>query len=178
LFDRKVGLLFAGDSFLHTIFTSPNRETSATEWITTLQRYRDLDIRTMVGTHGLVYSVDPSIRRLPFVVQRKDPRRMIGDKLEFMTWAKDLVAEGERRLLPYSVIEACLFPWKRPWAWRNWFVDEGGRMFSCGEFSRTYFVRSLSRTPQSVPPRFPPFVKLVNLFRRSKAPREAERVSG
>ena len=41
-------------------------------------------------------------------------------------------------------------------------TDESGRLFSAGEFSRTFFVRSLSRTPDRVPARFPPFVRLVD----------------
>jgi hydroxyacylglutathione hydrolase len=94
-------------------------------------------------------------------------RQLIGDKLAFMRWAQDVVSEGERRKLPYSVIEACLFPWQRRWAWQTWFTDEGGRLFSAGEFSRTYFVRSLSRTPERVPPRFPPFARLVDRLRGS-----------
>ena len=165
LFDRELGVLFAGDSFLHTIFTAPNREVSAAEWNRTLEDYLQLDIRTMVGTHGLVYTADERICPIPFVVQRRDPRQMIVEKLEFMRWARDVVAEGERRNLPYSVIEACLFPWQRWWAWQTWFTDEGGRLFSAGEFSRTYFVRSLSETPEKVPARFPPFARLVNRLR-------------
>ena len=165
LFDRELGILFAGDSFLHTVFTAPNREVSAAEWNRTLEDYLQLDIRTMVGTHGLVYTADEGIPPVPFVVQRRDPRQMIADKLAFMKWAQDVVAEGELRNLPYSVIEACLFPWQRWWAWQTWFTDEGGRLFSAGEFSRTYFVRSLSRTPEEVPARFPPFARLVNRFR-------------
>jgi glyoxylase-like metal-dependent hydrolase (beta-lactamase superfamily II) len=165
LFDRDLGILFAGDSFLHTIFTAPNREASAAERIRTLEDYLQLDIRTMVGTHGLVYTADERIAPMRFVVQRRDPRQMISDKLDFMKWAQDVVAEGERRNLPYSVIEACLFPWQRRWAWQTWFTDEGGRLFSAGEFSRTYFVRSLSRTPEKVPARFPPFARLVNRLR-------------
>jgi len=174
LFDREDGILFAGDSFLHTIFTAPNEEVSAAEWNRTLEDYLQLDIRTMVGTHGLVYSSDQRISRIPFVVQRRDPREMIRAKLEFMRWARDVVAEGERRGLPYSVIEACLFPWQRSWAWQTWFADEGGRLFSAGEFSRTYFVRSLSETPERVPARFPPLARLANRFRR----RPRERVPG
>ena len=166
LFDRDLGILFAGDSFLHTIFTAPNREVSAAEWTRTLEEYLELDIRTMVGTHGLVYTSDDRISAMPFVVQRKDPRHMIADKLGFMKWARDVVAEGERRNLPYSVIEACLFPWMRWWAWQTWFTDEGGRLFSAGEFSRTYFVRSLSRTPERVPARFPPLARLVKRLRQ------------
>lgn len=167
LFDPELGVLFAGDSFLHTVFTAPNRDVSAAEWIRTLERYLALDIRTMVGTHGLVYSVDERVRPAPFVVRRRDPRRMIADKLAFMRWARDVVAEGERRDLPYSVIEACLFPWQRSWSWQTWFTDEGGRLFSVGEFSRTYFVRSLSRTPERVPARFPLFVRLAGRLRAS-----------
>ena len=167
LFDPERGILFAGDSFLHTIFTAPNREVSAAEWNQTLERYLRLDIRTMVGTHGLVYTRDERIPPIPFIVKRRDPRELIDDKLAFMRWAQEVVAEGERRSLPYSVIEACLFPWQRWWSWQTWFTDEAGRLFSAGEFSRTYFVRSLSRTPENVPARFPPFARLADRLRRS-----------
>ncbi len=166
LFDRELGVLFAGDSFLHTIFTAPNREVSVAEWNRTLERYLQLDVRRMVGTHGLVCSADERIPPIPFVVQRKDPRQMIAEKLQFMKWAQGVVAEGERRSLPYGVIEGCLFPWQRWWSWQTWFTDEGGRLFSAGEFSRTYFVRSLSRTPEKVPPRFPPFARFANRLRQ------------
>ena len=165
LFDAARGILFAGDSFLHTIFTSPNKDVSGKEWIATLERYQDLDIRTMVGTHGQVYSVDPKLTWQPFVVERTAPHEMIRDKLAFLRWARDVVAEGERRLLPYGVIEACLFPWQRTWSWQNWFTDESGRLFSGGEFSRTHFIRSLSQTPDLVPPRFPVFVRCLRWIR-------------
>jgi hydroxyacylglutathione hydrolase len=171
LFDRDRGVLFAGDSFLHTVFTAPNREVRTEKWIRTLEAYLELPIRTMVGTHGYIYSVDPSVPARPFLVRRRDPLAMIRDKLEFLRWAREVVAEGETRGLPYSVIEACLFPWQRWWSWQNWFIDEGGRLFSAGEFSRTYFLRSLSRTPHLVPPRFPPFVRLLNALRRRPSTR-------
>jgi hydroxyacylglutathione hydrolase len=162
LLDTERGVLFAGDSFMHTVFTSPNKDVSGDDWIATLERYGAWEIRTMVGTHGYIYSRDPALAPTPFLVKRADPDQMIRDKLRFLTWARDVVAEGERRELPYSVIEACLFPWYRWWSWHNWFTDESGRLFSAGEFSRTYFVRSLSRTPDRVPARFPPFVRLVD----------------
>jgi len=162
LFDRRRGILFAGDSFLHTVFTAPNRDVSGAEWIRTLEAYCELDVRTMIGTHGYVYSVDPDLQQHWFVTRRADPREMIRDKLGFMKWAQSVVSDGERRGLPYSVIEACLFPWQRWWAWHTWFTDESGRLFSAGEFSRTYFVRSLSRTPDRVPARFPPFARFAH----------------
>jgi hypothetical protein len=52
------------------------------------------------------------------------------------------------------VIEACLFPWQQVWSWQTWFHDESFRLLTCGEFSRTHFVRSLSRNPAAVPARF------------------------
>src|SRR5262249_38210512 len=39
LFDADHGILFAGDSFLHTVFTAPNQDVSGDEWIETLERY-------------------------------------------------------------------------------------------------------------------------------------------
>ena len=167
LFDPGRGVLFAGDSFLHTVFTSPNRDVSAADWAETLERYGEWDIRTMVGTHGYVYSRDPSLRRRLFITKRADPNEMILAKLAFLRWAMIVVAEGERRGLGYSVIEACLFPWQRWWAWQTWFRDESGRLFSGGEFSRTYFIRSLSSHPERVPPRFPPFVRVMMWLSRT-----------
>jgi len=161
LFDPTSGILFAGDSFLHTIFTAPNKDVSGDDWIRTLREYLARDIRTMIGTHGLVHTTDDRLPRKPFVIDRTDPKELVEDKLTFMTWARDVVAEGESRKLPYSVIEACLFPWQRSWSWQTWFTDEGGRLFSGGEFSRTYFVRSLSKTPYNVPPRFLFFARLL-----------------
>jgi hydroxyacylglutathione hydrolase len=165
LLDPVRGVLFAGDSFLHTIFTAPNREVVAKDWLATLDDYLGRPIRTMVGTHGYIYSIDPDLPAQAFLIQRRDPLAMIRDKRAFLLWAREVVAEGERLGLPYSVIEACLFPWQRRWSWHNWFVDEGGRLFSGGEFSRTYFLRSLSRTPEKVPPRFPPFARLISWLR-------------
>jgi hydroxyacylglutathione hydrolase len=167
LFDSSRGILFAGDSFLHTIFTAPNREVRAEEWLGTLDEYLGRSIKTMVGTHGYIYTADPAVPTKWFVSRRRDPTGMIREKRQFLLWARDVVAEGERRHLPYSVIEACLFPWQRSWSWQNWFVDEGGRLFSAGEFSRTYFVRSLSRTPDAVPPRFGGLLGMLGAIRRA-----------
>jgi hydroxyacylglutathione hydrolase len=162
LLDATQGILFAGDSFMHTVFTAPNQDVSGDEWIATLERYGQWDIKTMIGTHGYVYTTDDAIPTIPFATKRSDPNQMIRDKVAFLKWAREVVAEGERRSLPYGVIEACLFPWQHWWSWHNWFTDEAGRLFSAGEFSRTYFVRSLSRTPERVPARFPPFARLAN----------------
>jgi glyoxylase-like metal-dependent hydrolase (beta-lactamase superfamily II) len=171
LFDEHEGVLFAGDSFLHTVFTAPNREVRGDDLIRTLERYMQLPIRTMVGTHGYIYSVDPGIGARPFLVRRRDPVELIRRKCEFLYWSREVVARGESRGLPYSVIEACLFPWQRFWSWQNWFTDEGGRLFSAGEFSRTHFVRSMSRHPGKVPPRFPLFVRLVRFLRGKRQTR-------
>lgn len=161
LFDAEQGILFAGDSFMHTVFTSPNQDVSTDDWIATLERYSQLPIRTMVGAHGYIETKDDRFPVRAFVVSRSDPAAMLAEKCAFLKWARQVVAEGEARGLPYSVIEACLFPWQGWWSWHNWFGDESGRLFSAGEFSRTYFVRSLSRTPERVPPRFPPFARLA-----------------
>lgn len=114
----------------------------------------------MIGVHDKVVSSDPELTRSRSAVERGDPNVMLMDKLTFTRWAQEVVSEGERRGLPYSVIEACLFPWQRWWSWHNWFTDESARLFSAGEFSRTHFVRSLSLTPERVPYRFPAFVRL------------------
>ena len=166
LFDRAHGVLFAGDSFLHVVFTAPNRDVSGADWIRTLEQYLTLPIQTLIGTHGHIFTSDPAMGHARFVIRRGDPLRLMRDKLSFLLWAKRVIAEGESAGLPYSVIEASLFPWNRPWSWSTWFTDESGRLFSAGEFSRTYFVRSLSDRASDVPARFPPFVRLKNLLKR------------
>jgi glyoxylase-like metal-dependent hydrolase (beta-lactamase superfamily II) len=153
-YDPDHRILFAGDAYLHDYFSSPNADVRSDEWIATLERFLTLDIAVLVGCHGVVYARDASVPVRPFVVVRADPRELLGRKLAFLRWARAVVAEGERRGLSYGVIEACVFAWPLRWAWGNWFNDEAIRLFSLGEFSRTHFIRSLSRTPAKVPPRF------------------------
>ena len=147
-------ILFAGDSFLHEIFTSPNKESKAELWIATLEKYTQLDIRVMIGSHGYVTTLDSQYKNHLFVLEKKDPNEMIRNKLNFINWAVEIVKEGEKRGLSYKIIEACLFPWSYSWSWKNWFIDEGARFFSGGEFSRTQFLRSLASHPEKVPHRF------------------------
>jgi hypothetical protein len=118
----------------------------------------------MIGTHGYVFSVDEAIPARAFLVRCQDPLELVRDKVAFLRWAQAVVSRGEALGLPYSVIEASLFPWQNWWSWSTWFTDEGGRLFSGGEFSRTHFVRSLSKTPERVPPRFPPFARLLRFL--------------
>jgi hydroxyacylglutathione hydrolase len=162
LFDPERRILFAGDAFLHELFTAPNCDSDARVWIATLERFAALDVQTLIGAHGCVYSCDPDLPVRFAAVRRADPNVMIKNKLDFMRWAQQVVAIGEARGLSYSVIEACLFPWQRQWSWRTWFHDEGFRLLTGGEFSRTHFVRSLSATPRAVPIRFPWFVRHVH----------------
>src|SRR5262245_33386956 len=95
LFDAHDGVLFAGDSFLHTVFTAPNREVRGDDLIRTLERYMKLPIRTMVGTHGYIYSIDPRIEARIFLTRRRDPIEPIRQKCEFLRWAREVVAQGE-----------------------------------------------------------------------------------
>lgn len=152
-YDPVAKVLLVGDSFMHEVFTSPNVEVDSDTWIDTLRRYAKLDVRVMVGSHGHVTTLDPTITGA-FVVERQDPNELIRRKLEFTEWARAVVRLGEDRGLPYSVIEASLFPWSRTWSWKNFVVDEGARLLSGGEFSRTHFVCSLARDPSRVPARF------------------------
>ena len=160
LFEPQHGILFAGDSFLHELFTSPNADSDSASWITTLEAFSALPVQTLIGSHGAIISCDPTLPVIPGVVVRGDPARMIASKLTFLRWSAEMVAEGERCGLSHSVIEARLFPWQRSWSWRTWFHDEGFRLLTCGEFSRTHYVRSLSREPMRVPVRFPLFHRL------------------
>lgn len=164
LYDPERRILFAGDSFLHIAFTSPNSEVSAVEWIETLERYRRLEIDTMVGTHGLLFSIDPRLRHHRFVTRHRSPQALIEAKIGFLRWARRRVQIAEARGLPYTVIEASLFPWSQPWSSRNWCVDESVRLFSAGEFSRTHFLRSLTSTPHRVPHRFGFFARVAEWF--------------
>ena len=108
LFDTARRILFAGDSFLHTIFTSPNKDVSGEDWIATLERYEALEIKTMVGTHGNVYSVDPNVAWRPFIVERTAPSEMIRDKLRFLRWRGTwLPRENEDRYRTASSRPAC-----------------------------------------------------------------------
>ncbi len=77
------------------------------------ERVGQWNVKTTIGTHGYIYTTDERIPIIPLVTKRVDPNHMIRDKVEFLKWARTVVAEGERRSLPYSVIEACLFPWQR-----------------------------------------------------------------
>ncbi len=163
-YDPQNKILFAGDSYLHDEFTSPNKDVDSDRWLSTLDRYLELDIQTMIGAHGVVYTRDPRIAARAFVVEHADPIELIRRKRDFLLAARATVAEGEERGLSYSVIECCLFPWHKSWTWKNWFNDESFRLFSFGEFSRTHFVRSLSRTPERVPERFPPFNRMIEFF--------------
>ncbi len=161
MYDPVDKVLILGDAFLHIAHTSPNGDVRSDRWIRTLERFAQLDVRTMVGGHGCVYTSDDRLRRTPFVVQHVDPNALIREKLQFLRWAREAVMEGERRGLSYRVIEASLFPWGSAWTKQNWFRDEASRLLSAGEFSRTHFVRSLSRHPRQVPPRFPFWSRLA-----------------
>ena len=153
-YDERQQILFAGDSFMHEVFTSPNGDVDSYRWRETIETYFKLKIRILLDGHGNLYTQSPQIPKTRGVVIRRDPNTMMRDKMAFTQWALAVVKEGEKRGLPYGVIEACLFPWNSRWAWQNWFTDESIRLFSCGEFSRTHFIRSLSQTPEKVPARF------------------------
>jgi hydroxyacylglutathione hydrolase len=163
-YDAENKILFAGDSYLHDEFTSPNKDVNSLDWLRTLDEYLALDVKTLIGSHGVIYTCDERIPETNFVVEKVDPRFLIERKKDFILWAREVVKVGEKNKLPYSVIEASLFPWHKSWTWKNWFNDESFRLFSFGEFSRTHFVRSLSEHPERVPLRFPNCTKLAEYF--------------
>ncbi len=148
-------ILFAGDSYMLDEMTFPNRDVSATEWIATLQQYTRLEIDTLIEGHGLIYTRDPRFPDVPGVVVRRDPQKIIRDKLDFLLWAKKAVTYAEELGIDYRLVEACLFPPTRLRSWGTWVRDESYRFYSWGEFSRTQFIRSLAKDPQAVPPRNP-----------------------
>ncbi len=121
LYEPNRKILFCGDSFMHTVFTAPNDDDRSDRWRQTLRAYATLDIKTMICGHGAVYTCGPALPDIPHVTIRRNPNALIKQKLAFIEWGKNLVAEGERRGLPYSVIEACVFPWRSFWAYKNWF---------------------------------------------------------
>jgi hydroxyacylglutathione hydrolase len=143
-YDPAERVLFAGDAFLHPVFTSPNGDSDAIDWIATLERLAALDVRVLVGTHGRVISAS-DIGGGPLFVERRDPNEQIRAKLAFLRWSRDVVEEGLRRGLSLAVIEAALFSGAR----ETWIPDQFARLLSGGAFSRSVFVRSLRGTSSS-----------------------------
>ncbi|MBI4577717.1 MAG: DUF393 domain-containing protein [Planctomycetes bacterium] len=170
LYDPEERLLISGDSFMAAYFTSPNPDVDSRRWIQTLEGFLSLDIEVLTDGHGTIYTERADYGEVPWVVVRAHPRTLLGEKLAFMRWMQAEIARGVSEGLPFDVVEASLFPWGRPWAWKNWYFDELARLMSLGEFSRTELIRSFYRgepTAERVPARFPRVWNLCLLTRRA-----------
>jgi len=166
LYDPRRKILFAGDSFMGQIFTSPNEDFDAGQLIATLESYLALDIDLLVEAHGRVYSTNPDVPDIDDLVIRRTPREAIESKLNFLRWAQAVVAYGEKRGSSYAAIERCLFASTQRWV-RDGFLSDG--MFSQlsgGDFSRSHFVRSLAAHPERARLRRPLLASAVALSRR------------
>jgi len=152
LYDRKSGVLIAGDAFMGTYFSSPNADVDSGRWLDTLTRLQGLEIRVLVTGHGQIFTLDSGIPEISGVVFRIDPMRCISERRAFLEWLREQVLSGIYDDLPTRAIEATLFPWNRSWSWENFFSDEMARLLSGGEFSRTQLVRTFVRSPGDYDP--------------------------
>jgi hydroxyacylglutathione hydrolase len=142
-------ILFSGDSFMEVLLTYPNGEVDAAKWISTLERYRELDIDMVLEGHGELHTLSPKIAHVKGLVVNESPQAIFEQKLTFLRWAMDAVEYGRKQRLDNRLIEACLFQPVLPWSRTTWFRDESFRFYSLGEFSRSQFIRSfLTNEPQ------------------------------
>jgi glyoxylase-like metal-dependent hydrolase (beta-lactamase superfamily II)/predicted DCC family thiol-disulfide oxidoreductase YuxK len=152
LYDPAEKLLFAGDAFMGSYFSTPNPDVDSRVWLETLERLSALDIEILVEGHGHIHTLRTDIPDIPGVVIREHPRAAITEKLEYMRWLRRQVEAGLEEGLPIRVIEASCFPWSRKSAWENFTSDELIRLLTSGHFSRTELVRSFVRNPADVMP--------------------------
>jgi glyoxylase-like metal-dependent hydrolase (beta-lactamase superfamily II)/predicted DCC family thiol-disulfide oxidoreductase YuxK len=150
--DADERALLVGDAFMGAYFSSPNPDVDSRAWISTLQRFLDLDVSVMVEGHGHVYTLRQDVPAIPGVVRRLDPRREIERKLEFLDWLDTRIAEAAADGRPDNSAVAACFPWGRRWSWERLAADEIARVTTIGEFSRHQLIRSFHRAPQDVLP--------------------------
>ena len=144
-YDRERKLLFAGDSFMGSYFSSPNPDVDSLAWIETLQRLLDLGVEILVEGHGHIHTLNTGIPDIPEVVIRAAPAAELKAKLDFFHWIRGQIALGRQEGIPPSAIVATCFPWGRRWTWERFGADVAAWVLSKGEFSRTELVRSFQR---------------------------------
>jgi glyoxylase-like metal-dependent hydrolase (beta-lactamase superfamily II) len=146
-YDPQFKLLFAGDSFMGSYFSSPNPDVDSLIWIQTLERLLDLGVEILVEGHGHIHTLSSEIPDIPDVVIRHAPEAELKAKLDFFHWIRRQVVTGEAERMPASAIAATCFPWGHRWTWERFGADLVARLLSGGEFSRAELVRSFQRRP-------------------------------
>jgi glyoxylase-like metal-dependent hydrolase (beta-lactamase superfamily II) len=148
-YDPALKLLFVGDSFMGTYFSSPNPDVDSLVWIQTLERLLDLGVEIMVEGHGHIHTLSSAIPDIPDVVIRRAPEAELRAKLAFFRWIRQQVVTGQAEGMPASAIAASCFPWGRRWTWERFGADLAARALSGGEFSRAELVRSFQRPSEA-----------------------------
>lgn len=147
LWDAEERVLLVGDSFMGAYFSSPNADVDCRHWIRTLERLLTLDVSVMVEGHGHVHTLREDIPDVPGVVVRADPRAALTEKLEYLRWMADRLADAARYGAGTNAAVAMCFPWGRRWSWERLYADELARLSTGGGFSRHELVRSFHRAP-------------------------------
>lgn len=146
-YDPRLKLLFAGDSFMGSYFSSPNPDVDSLIWIQTLERLIGVGVEILVEGHGHIHTLSKVIPDMPDVVIREAPEAELKAKLDFFRWIRRQVVTGQAEGMPPSAIAATCFPWGRRWTWERFGADVAARVLSGGEFSRAELVRSFQRRP-------------------------------
>ena len=146
-YDPRFKLLFAGDSFMGSYFSSPNPDVDSLIWIHTLEQLLDLGVEILVEGHGHIHTLSSEIPDIPDVVIRQAPEAELKAKLDFFYWIRRQVMTGQAEGMPASAIAATCFPWGRRWTWERFGADLAAQVLSGGEFSRAELVRSFQRRP-------------------------------
>ena len=146
-YDPRFKLLFAGDSFMGSYFSSPNPDVDSLIWIQTLERLLEVGVEILVEGHGHIHTLSSEIPDIPDVVIRQPPEAQLKAKLDFFRWIRQQVVTGQAERMPASAIAASCFPWGRRWTWERFGADLTAQLLSGGEFSRAELVRSFQRRP-------------------------------
>jgi glyoxylase-like metal-dependent hydrolase (beta-lactamase superfamily II) len=146
-YDPRFKLLFAGDSFMGSYFSSPNPDVDSLAWIETLERLIELGVEILVEGHGHIHTLSREIPDIPDIVIRHAPETELKAKLNFFRWVRRQIETGQREGMPPSAIAATCFPWGRRWSWERFGADLAAQALSGGEFSRVELVRSFQRRP-------------------------------
>jgi glyoxylase-like metal-dependent hydrolase (beta-lactamase superfamily II)/predicted DCC family thiol-disulfide oxidoreductase YuxK len=162
-YDPALKLLFAGDSFMGSYFTSPNPDVDSLIWIRTLERLLDVGVEILVEGHGHIHTLSRTIPDIPDVVIRQAPEAELKAKLDFFHWIRRQVVTGQAEGMPPRAIAATCFPWGRRWTWERFGADLAARVLSGGEFSRTELVRSFQRPRGEIMPEVYEMVSNVEL---------------
>jgi glyoxylase-like metal-dependent hydrolase (beta-lactamase superfamily II) len=146
-YDPGSKLLFAGDSFMGSYFSSPNPDVDSLIWIQTLERLLEVGVDILVEGHGHIHTLSSEIPDIPDVVIRQAPEAELKAKLDFFHWIRQQVVAGQAEGMPASAIAASCFPWGHRWTWERFGADLTAQVLSGGEFSRAELVRSFQRRP-------------------------------